>query len=236
MVYWWGESLGPKFSVLRGGGNGTFEEIAEYDTSEPGVYSTISGVMLADLDHDGSLDVFTTGGHFMRGGGEFGPPQRFAPQTFKPRLAADVNGDGLLDVLGYEQYRAEPREFVMLNTRTPPSANRPPTGLIVRDRVEWPYAWHFEQEDAAEIMAGPVTDPDLHAVRYVWTVGGRVVGRYEGWLPGPEMGPGEYEVTVTADDYRGGSISRTFTLVVTPQKENVILPVNDSILNGACRL
>ena len=40
-------------------------------------------------------------------------------------------------------------------------------------------------------------DPDLHAIRFTWTLDGAVVGRYEGWTPARDLLPGTYRVTLT---------------------------------------
>jgi hypothetical protein len=57
-------------------------------------------------------------------------------------------------------------------------------------------------------------------VRYRWTrPDGTVLSQCETWWPGRDLQPGTYPITVTVDDYRGGSDSDTFDLVVTPHQE-----------------
>ena len=45
--------------------------------------------------------------------------------------------------------------------------------------------------------------------------------------------PGTYRVTVTADDFRGGSSTDSFTLTVTPFQETVLMPGWDALFYGA---
>lgn len=217
----WGTSWGSVLTLARGTGNGTFERISQIDLEDPGY---VYGVILADLNHDGRLDVYSSQGHFLSGLGDgtFLTPRRFAPQSFLWFKAADFNRDGLTDLLGVDDY-AKHGPIVMLNTRTPASANRPPTGLQLRDTVNWNYAEYWYAEEESGIYAGfQISDPDLHAIRYRWTLNGRVVSTWEAYTPGPELTPGSYEVTITIDDYNGASVSDTFTLNITPHKENVL--------------
>lgn len=219
---WGSPSWGPIITVARGKGDGTFERLAQYDLQDPGyAYS----VLLVDLTNDGRLDIFSSNGHFLRGLGDgtFLAPRRFAPGAFVDMHAADFNRDGLTDLIGFSDYANGGREIIMLNTRTPESANRPPTGLVERESVDWNYAEYWYAEDESGIYAGyQISDPDLHAVRYRWTLDGKVVSTWESYTPGPELTPGSYEVTITIDDYNGASVSDTFTLNITPHKETVL--------------
>lgn len=218
----WGASWGPRITVARGNGDGMFERIAQHDLEDPGYVYT---VLLADLTNDGRLDIFSSNGHFLRGVGDgtFLAPRRFSPGSFIDYHAADFNRDGLTDLIGFQDYANGGGEIIMLNTRTPESENRPPTGLTERESVNWNYADYWYAEEESGIYAGfQIRDPDLHAVRYRWTVEGRVVSTWESYTPGPEMTPGSYEVTITIDDYNGASVSDTFTLNITPHKETVL--------------
>jgi hypothetical protein len=220
----WGITWGSTVTVARGRGDGTFENIQQYELGQPGRFDVVYSLLLADINADGQLDIFTSNGHFLPGHGapgNFGEPQRFDAGAFLGYLAADFNADGLLDLLGYWVGRTG-EYIVMLNTRTPPSANRPPAGLYMRDTIHWPYDTRWQDDEESEIEAGRVSDPDLHAIRYTWTLNGAIVGHYETWTPAPNLRPGSYQVTVTADDYRGASISDTFTLEITPHKETVL--------------
>ena len=232
-TFTWGWSWGPRMTVARGNGDGTFERITQINVG-PGEY--VYSPMLADLNHDGELDIFTSNGHFLagHGNGSFDAARRFAPVSFLNFLAADFNRDGLTDLLGFQHYSPDyGGDIVMLNTRTDPATNRAPVGLTQRDTVSWNYATYFYEEEESEIWAGDVTDPDLHAVRFRWTLAdGTLLSTYQGWMPGPNMTPGNYEITITVDDYNGASVSDTFTLVVRPHKETVLWP-QDADIHGA---
>ena len=59
----------------------------------------------------------------------------------------------------------------MMNTRR--SQNQPPAGLSLPDRITWPYDRYFADTDENEIDASfGVSDPDMHALQYRWTLGG----------------------------------------------------------------
>ena len=234
-----GSTFGSVVVIARGRGDGTFEEIGRHDLSEPGVFPDgIFGVTLADINHDGQRDVFTSSGVLLPGTGTggFGEPQRFAPWALMTVLAADVNHDGLVDLAGLNTNEGE--WIAMLNTRTPPSANRPPAGLTLPDVIELPYGYYWVVEEEGELDAGrELKDPDLHDLRYRWSLAdGTVLSRERLWLPAPPMISGTHRVTFTADDYRGGTISKTFTLMFLPRRENVLHPVEESILHGAWRI
>jgi hypothetical protein len=228
----WGLSIGPYISIARGVGDGTFEFLRQYDVSDEGLFEWATRVTLADLDADGALDIFTDKGHVLKGSntGDFQPPARFA--VFGSRLLADINDDSLLDLVGVSSPGVTGNVF--LNTRRAPSENRPPTGFWgFPDEMNWGYATWWYAEDETGFFPGYITDPDLHAIRYVWRIEGRVSGRYEFWGPDAGTPPGRYAASLTMDDYRGGSLSDSFTVVVTPFKETVLLPADDAQLYGA---
>jgi len=232
-TYDWGyTTFSSVFTVARGNGDGTFEAIGKYDT-DAGDYHDLYSLTIGDVDGDGHLDVFTSHSELYPGTGvgDLRGPERFNGQAFWRTVLADVNGDGLLDALGYNDYTSgDIVEMVMLNTRR--TQNRPPAGLNLPDRVTWPYDRYWWDTDENEIAAYGATDPDLHAVRYRWTLAdGTVVSTFGGWTP--KLPPGTYQVTVTVDDYRGASISDTFTLDVPPFKETVLIPAQDARLYGA---
>lgn len=236
----WGESFGPVLTVARGLGDGTFEEHARIDTTDPDSFNNgIVSLLLADLDHDGFMDIFTNNGLLLRGngGGEFTAPERFGVYSgvYDATVAADVNRDGLTDLVGYYPNHGHFESNIMLNTRRAPAQNRPPVGLFRRDVVTWDYATAFWDDDA-DLWAGAIFDPDLHAIRYLWTLSdGTVLSRASEWWPGRDLTPGDYEVTVTVDDYRGGSDSDTFIFRLLPHEETVMIVAEEARLSGAWR-
>ena len=224
--------FGHVVTIARGQGDGTFAEFARRDTADPEVFTSgISSLVLADLNLDGMLDVFTGNGKFLAGHYGLGNPMPFDVYAFERPVAADMNRDGLLDLLGFS-----PRNFshpiLMLNTRTSWAQNQAPGPLNMPDRLEWNYATYWYMEDESGIWPGYITDPELHAVRYRWTMAdGTVVSRYRDYYV--TLPPGEYPITITVDDYRGASASDTFTLVVTPFKEMYLFPAHHASKYGA---
>jgi hypothetical protein len=89
--------------VLIGGGDGTFQVSASFDTG--GVEPV--AIAVADVDHDGSADLITANGYPAHdlsvllgdGKGSFGEPATFAT-GFAPHsvVATDLNGDGVVDL------------------------------------------------------------------------------------------------------------------------------------------
>jgi hypothetical protein len=232
----WGLSSSSKISVARGVGDGTFEFLRQYDVAPEGVFDWLHRLQLADLNADGALDIFTSNGHLLKGSntGDFQAPDRFA--VFGSGLIVDVNHDSLPDLVGFTSRYETPG--VLLNTRRAPAQNRIPTGLWTMNSEEyhWNYAEWWYAEDEAGIFTGYIKDADHHAVRYTWTMNGKVMGHYEFWGPPADTLPGRYDVTITIDDYRGGSISDSFTLIVDPFKETVLVPAEDATLYGAWQI
>jgi hypothetical protein len=231
-----GVTWSPRFTIARGVCDGTFVTPVQYDTTDPGgVFRVIYSVRIGDLNGDSHADIFTSHADLFIGSGlwaPFGEPQRFAGESFVDHMLVDVNGDGLLDALGYNTFEGfEFAEVIMLNTTR--QQNRPPAGLALPDRIVWPYERTWADTDENELDAGPVRDPDMHAIQYRWVLAdGTVVSTTPTWAP--PLAPGTYQVTVTASDGRGGSISDTFTLDVPPFKETVLLAAEDVFaLHGA---
>jgi len=117
--------------VLLGNGNGTFQAPVAYDA---GGDSDACGVRIADIDGDGTLDVALVCNSVLnagfavllgKGDGTFGPPVKFAvgiPTTVWLDIA-DVNGDGLPDVV-VEHGGANGNGYtVLINTSKPPTAD-----------------------------------------------------------------------------------------------------------------
>ena len=139
-------------------------------------------------------------------------------------LLADITGDGLVDVLGFNS-KLDPNFPVVTLVNTTRAVNRPPTGLSLHGTIRRPYRSHLVGHGSRmrSTPSGPPTDPDMHALRFRWTLPDGTVFSTFPWLFPNQLLPGSYQVTVTVDDYRGGSINDTFTLEVPPFKETVLL-------------
>ena len=85
-------------SVLLGNADGTFKASRNYTLG-----SRSNEVYLADVNHDGHLDLLTAGGVALgKGDGTFGGRKAFPNFSFQPDMhfaVGDVNGDGILDVV-----------------------------------------------------------------------------------------------------------------------------------------
>ena len=133
---------------------------------------------------------------------------------------ADLTGDGLTDVIGVTMDGNGNAPVIMKNSLRQPSENRAPIGIALPERGERNYADFFDSDDQWDVYAGDGYDPDLHLLRFRWTTGdGRVFGT-DRWSY-PALGTGVYQLTVTADDGRGGSISDTMAFEITPHLETV---------------
>jgi hypothetical protein len=98
--------------VFLGNGNGTFNALASFGSSQLGVFVD-AVVALADVNSDGKIDVIaenhiastSTNGIFLgNGDGTFDPseiqiPYNYAPHTAPLLQAADMNGDGKPDLI-----------------------------------------------------------------------------------------------------------------------------------------
>lgn len=218
-----------RFMVARGNGDGTFEAGESTETADPDEFKLLSALSFGDLTGDGHLDVFTSHGDLFEGSGfmQLGDRQRFmAIRGNSPAVIADLNGDGLFDVAGYSRNDAEFPPVTMMNTTR--STNGPPAGLNLSDTYVWPYdrTWWDTDENEIDTLPNVITDPDMHALRYAWKLdNGTVLSTHPTLFPSMLL-PGSYRVTLTIDDYRGGSISDAFTLDVPAFKETALLPAS----------
>lgn len=231
----YGPRLTSRITVALGKGDGSFEELDTYDVGNPDEYELNATVVLGDLNHDGFLDVMTGNGVVLPGSsnGRLGELQRFGAFSWHEAIITDVTGDGLNDVVGFAT-KLDFEPIIMRNTRRTPAENRAPVGVNLPERGERNYAAFFESDDQYRIPAGPVYDPDVHALRYRWTTGdGRVVGTYPYLYP--NLGTGTHQVTLTIDDYRGKSVSDRMEYTITPHKE-IVMHAFDPRINGSWTL
>jgi hypothetical protein len=97
-------------SVLLGNGNGTFQPPVSYDAGGVGAFL----VLIGDFNSDGKLDLLVrntcattacTSSSFGlllgNGDGTFQPVTVHCLGLFQPSVAVDVNGDGKLDLVGF---------------------------------------------------------------------------------------------------------------------------------------
>ena len=172
------------------------------------------GVNVGDLTMDGHPDIVTDDGVLFtgRGDGTFAEPELFDFYGSNPRLV-DFNRDGLLDVVAPASQGS-----VELILNQPGEENTAPTVDLGPDfSIQYR---DFFGEGENELWARAV-DPDLHKLTFRWRLPD---GRTEdtGSFPFrgiPPMGPGSYQVTVEADDGRGGVASDTRGYTVLPEKE-----------------
>ena len=187
-----------------------------------------SRIDIGDFDADGHLDILTTEGEVLLGGGD----GTFQLTLFDPgdpgwgvrARFADYNGDALLDIVtGSLSFIS-----VGLNQRT--ETNLPPT--VHADDMTARY--EYQDEDGSYLSASG-SDPDLHQLTYEWRKeDGTLVGRttvFHPWF----MPPGRHTFTVTAFDGRGGQASDTVIYTVLPYKEVVMHATEAWPLGGAWR-
>jgi hypothetical protein len=201
-------------SVYLGRAGGGFSAPADYVTSrDTQAFWSGHALSIADLNHDGNLDVLTRLGSLLpgRGDGTLGEPEEFDIYSEGAPMVADYNGDGLLDVLSGSYNWAG----IALNRRA--AANRPPVVSIKPQNPERAYGDFFDSDDQWEIWT-EASDPDLHALRYEWRAGD---GRSLGYQPSayPNLGPGVHQIRVTVSDGRGASTSAETTMTIHPHKE-----------------
>jgi hypothetical protein len=133
-------------------------------------------------------------------------------------------------MVGYNRFTPAYGPVILYNTTR--TENRPPSGISLPDRVSWSYDRYYWDTDENEINPGFAIDPDLHRVAYRWTLAdGTVVSRNQAWAP--KLNPGSYQVTLTATDGHGGTITEAFTLDVPPYQEIVVTPGTDARFYGA---
>jgi hypothetical protein len=238
-----GETLGAfiveasHFTVARGHGDGTFETSAVYETEEPGGFDVLfRPALAADLNGDGHLDLFNSDGVLLLGDGfgSFGDPLRFLAGATSNALAADLNRDGLLDLLGFRRADAGGDFLDIINTTR--TDNHAPVGVTLPDTLVWPYerTWFDTEENWIDTLPTITTDPDMHALRWRWTLDdGTILSTRPQMVPAG-LRPGTYHGALTVDDFRGASSTEPFTLEIPPFKETVLVPGDSSAqLHGA---
>lgn len=202
--------------ALMLGGPYNFQDPTYFDQHTVG--GNWHGPAIADINLDGNPDIITDQGAvlFGRGDGSFMSPQRF---DFGPEsegvIVADMNRDGLPDLVVGGSWS---QVTVLLNSRN--QTNHPPTVSAGADRTA-SYQDQFGEDYLSVAATG--SDPDAHALTYVWRdQSGKVVSNDQVLYIYPALPPGSYTFTVTASDGRGAAASDSMTLTITPVKEVVI--------------
>ena len=176
---------------------------------------------VADLNHDGHLDIVSNGSvtaQFGNGDGTFGEGQGFRPYSYQP-VVADINEDGLADiVLGANEMLFNQRN----ETNTPPVSDAGPD-------VNISYAETFNEDDEDMILLSGLesNDADEHRLTYEWrNASGTLLGT-NAYLAAPQFTPGTYVLTLRVFDGRGGSDDDTMTLTIRPIPEIVLHTLHD---------
>lgn len=88
--------------LLKGNGIGKFASLQEFELTAGG--SNLGGVLPADFNHDGWLDLLATSAYSVElllndTHGAFLPPKQLAARSSQGAAVADLNGDGAIDVV-----------------------------------------------------------------------------------------------------------------------------------------
>jgi len=175
-------------------------------------------LLLADLTGDGHLDLLTAAGELLqgRGDGTF-LPRRLINVSFEAAVAADVDRDGLLDVVLTTQ--ADYAAMVLFNRRAPG-----PNVAPVADRFRDVTISYSDQFLIDELELTPVRsyDPNLDPVTYRWLDASGVEVGSGGRLPICCRALGTYHFTLVVRDDHGADSRSTVAVTIVPTTEIVL--------------
>jgi hypothetical protein len=207
---------------MLGEPEGGFGPVADFATTRiPGNFASADRFELADLTHDGNLDAVFSSLVPGLSDGSFAAPAEFAFGFNGDTAYADVNGDGITDIvradfepIGRSTGFDDPMEkvaYVLLNRRT--DENRAPTAHAGGDRTMSYFSIH-DDDETAFLWAGNSFDFDHHALAFEWrNASGDLLRRGMGYRPF-DLAPGVHEIHLTVSDGRGGESHDTMTLTI----------------------
>jgi len=187
------------------------------------------GLLLADLTGDGHLDLLTSSGELLqgRGDGTF-LPGRLINVGFNAAAAADMDRDGLLDVV-LTSFSLDYAAMVLFNRKA-----RGPNLAPVADRFRDVTISYSDQFIVDELELTPTRsyDPNLDPVTYRWLdASGAEVGS-GGRLPICCRALGAYHFALVVRDDHGTENRSTATVTIVPTQE-IVLYAGAAGFNGA---
>jgi hypothetical protein len=205
--------VGTDIAILFGRPDGGFGAAVRYPaTGIPGRYANTYQLEVADVNHDGHVDIVYQSLLLGHGNGFFDAAE-FELGWGHP-LFVDYNRDGTTDIVNWDSDGVS----VLLNLRT--DANRPPTGVEAGPDRHFEYLDIFTEEACCAIEVQG-SDPDRHALKYEWrTSSGELVGYGQSFVPS-KRGSGTHHLVLTVTDGHGGEVSDTVTVTIDPYAEIV---------------
>ncbi len=182
-------------------------------------------VAIADLTMDRNLDLVTAGGNLFPGNGDgsFGADEPFDYRAIGIDVI-DFTKDGLPDILfGLSQGEVG----VLVNRRT--DVNRPPAVTAGAD-VTIPYIQQIYGDGPPFPFVQAIgRDPDLHALSFQWRDATGAIVSTGRALNIWRMLPGAYRYELTVTDGRGGLVTDSVVVTITPEKEVVLWMCSESV-------
>jgi hypothetical protein len=208
--------------IALGKGTG-FGEPTYFEMSNWGWISKV--IVLADLNVDGRLDIVSAGGDFFPGNGDgtFGADEAFDYRAVGLQVV-DFTRDGLPDIVfGTSQGEVG----VLVNQRN--AVNRPPAVTAGPD-LTIPYEQQIYGDSAPYPLVQALgSAPDLHALSFEWRdEAGTIVSNARALNVWAKL-PGVYRYSLKVEDGRGGVITDSMVLTVTPTKEIVLHMCDDTV-------
>ncbi len=120
-----------------------------------------------------------------------------------------------------------------------PGANHAPTANAGPDQVM--EATSTSAVTQVTLNGSGSSDPDADALKYTWTEGGATVYVGENPMPTVNLGPGVHDLTLTVDDYRGGTATDTMRITLNApdiafDPDPYILCPQGSVATGSVRV
>ena len=196
-----------------GRGDGTFSSPRFSDLPGSG-----DGLVVADFTGDGKVDALTHDGILAVGNGDGTfAHNRKLNLSFNSALAADMDGDGLKDlVINTYFYTA-----MAVYNRTVEPPNAAPIAKVWPKTLSIPFVAQFD-EVGFSIEGTKSYDPNSDTLSYTWFENERAIGN--GWTLWANFAPGTHVVTLVVRDNAGAESRDTATITITPYEEIVAYP------------